>query len=497
MTCSAWANRCGVGDSLHVNSTAVGGGVAEILHRLVPLMRGLGLDAEWAVIEGDTDFFATTKMMHNALQGVEQPFTEAMLAHYIEVNRWNAARRTFEGDLVLIHRPQPAALIEARAAARRVGVAMSHRPLAPVPRVWQFLERFVNRYDIAVVSMPTFGRHLAIPHLIVQPSIDPLSDKNRALSPEEIATALRDLAVPDDKPLLVQVSRFDRFKDPVGVIRAYQIVKREYDIRLVLAGGSAADDPEGSQVLAEVLEAAAKDPDVIVLDLPPDAHLAINALQRAATIVLQKSLQEGFGLTVAEALWKGTPVIGGAVGGITEQIIDGVTGYTVRSPEEAAQRIRTLLDDPAMRQAMGVAGRERVRQHFLITRHLGDYLSLLANVPGATRTSQQSEECVDIADSAHGVLRGRWPAAPNAHRHRAASEGCESRLIGRVVPHVEDERTTIGQGPSQSSRDPLHGAALVPPDVRHEVENRMPGNDPDAGCQVYDSRGKAPHGGTP
>lgn len=368
---------------LHVNSTAVGGGVAEILHRLVPLMRGLELDAEWTVIEGDADFFAITKMMHNALQGVAQPITEAMLAHYVEVNRWNAARRTFEADLVLIHDPQPVALIEARPAdgawAWRCHIDLS----APIPHTWQFLERFVNLYDIAIISMPAFGRHLAIPHVVVQPSIDPLSDKNRALSSGEIATALRNLAVPDDKPLLVQVSRFDRFKDPVGVIRAYQIVKREYDVRLVLAGGSAADDPEGPQVLAEVLEAAGPDPDVMVLHLPPDAHLAINALQRAATIVLQKSLQEGFGLTVAEALWKGTPVIGGAVGGITEQIINGVTGYTVRSAEEAAQRIRTLLDNPAMRRAMGVAGRERVRQHFLITRHLGDYLSLLANVPRA------------------------------------------------------------------------------------------------------------------
>ncbi|MBI3635361.1 MAG: glycosyltransferase [Candidatus Rokubacteria bacterium] len=368
---------------LHVNSTAVGGGVAEILHRLVPLMRGLGLDTDWVVIEGDADFFATTKVMHNALQGAAQSLTESMLEHYLEVNRWNAARRSFEADLVMIHDPQPAALIEARpthgAWAWRCHIDLS----APVPQTWRFLARFVNRYDVAVVSLPAFGRHLTIPHVVVPPSIDPLSDKNRALSSEDIATALRNLAVPDDKPLLVQVSRFDRFKDPVGVIRAYQIVKREYDVRLVLAGGSATDDPEGPKVLAEVLEAVGQDPDVVVLDLPPDAHLAINALQRAATIVLQKSTREGFGLTVAEALWKGTPVIGGAVGGITEQIIDGVTGYTVRSPEEAAQRIRTLLEDPVRRRAMGAAGREHVRQRFLITRQLADYLSLLVDV---TRT---------------------------------------------------------------------------------------------------------------
>ena len=365
---------------VHVSSTRVGGGVAEILQRLVPLMRELGLDAEWAVLEGDPGFFATTKAMHNALQGAAQPVTGAMLEHYLEVNRANAARLELEGDLVLVHDPQPAALIEAR-RPRGMWAWRCHIDLsAPVGRAWEFLRGWVSRYDMAVVSLEAFALHLAIPHVVVHPSIDPLAAKNRSLTREEIATALEVLAVPDDKPLLVQVSRFDRFKDPVGVIAAYRLVKRDHDVRLVLAGGAAADDPESALVLEEVREAAGRDPDILVLDLPPNAHVAINALQRAAAIVVQKSTREGFGLTVAEAMWKGKPVIGGAAGGITVQVIDGVTGYAVDSVEAAAHRIRQLLGDPELARMLGEQGREHVRRNFLITRHLGDYLALLARL---------------------------------------------------------------------------------------------------------------------
>lgn len=365
---------------VHVSSTRVGGGVAEILHRLVPLMRELGVAAEWSVIEGDADFFAVTKALHNALQGTDQPITDAMLARYLDVNRANAARLRPEGDLVLVHDPQPAALIEARpprgAWAWRCHIDLS----APVGRAWEFLGGWVSRYDTAVVSLDAFALHLAIPHVVVHPSIDPLAEKNRPLTPGETAAALGALGVPDDKPLLVQVSRFDRFKDPVGVIAAYRLVKRDHDVRLVLAGGGAADDPEGVRVLEEVREAARGEPDILVLDLPPDAHLAINALQRAATIVIQKSTREGFGLTVAEAMWKGKPVVGGAVGGITVQVLDGVTGYTVDSVEAAARRIRHLLDHPELARTMGDRGREHVRRNFLIIRHLADYVSLLARL---------------------------------------------------------------------------------------------------------------------
>ena len=363
---------------VHVNSTREGGGVAEILNRLVPVMRDLGIKTDWEVIAGDSDFYATTKAFHNALQGKEQVLTEAMLEHYLDVNRANAERLRPAGDLVLIHDPQPAAMIEARAPEGK-WVWRCHIDLStPQRRVWTFLRRFVVRYDAAVFSLPVFAQQLPIPQFLAYPSIDPLADKNRWMSAKEVEKILDCLAVPDDKPILLQVSRFDRFKDPIGVVNAYRLVKRYHDVRLVLAGGGAADDPEAAQVLNEVREAAGRDPDIYVLDLPSNAHLAINALQRAATIVIQKSTREGFGLTVAEAMWKGKPVIGGATGGITAQIVYGVTGYTVNSVEGCAFRIRYLLSNPQLMRRMGEAGREHVRENFLITRHLRDYLSLLA-----------------------------------------------------------------------------------------------------------------------
>lgn len=367
---------------LHVNSTRAGGGVAEILSRLVPIMTDLGIKADWEVIEGDPEFFATTKAVHNALQGAEQVLTESMLEHYLEVNRANAERLRPAADLVLVHDPQPAALVLARPADGR-WVWRCHIDLStPQRRVWAFLRRLVVRYDAAVFSLPAFAQQLPIPQFLVYPSIDPLAEKNRRMTRAEIARALHALQVPDDKPILLQVSRFDRFKDPVGVINAYRIVKRYHDVRLVLVGGGATDDPEGVQVLAEVRDGAGRDPDIHVLDLPSNAHLQINALQRAAAIVIQKSTREGFGLTVAEAMWKGKPVVGGATGGITVQIQYGITGYTVNSVEGAAYRIRYLLSNPALMRRMGEAGREHVRRNFLITRHLRDYLSLLVHLTG-------------------------------------------------------------------------------------------------------------------
>ena len=365
---------------VHVNSTRAGGGVAEILRRLVPLLNDLGIIASWEVIEGDPDFFLTTKTLHNALQGETQTFTPAMLEHYAEVNRRNAERLRIEGDFVFIHDPQPAALIDARPAAGR-WVWRCHIDLAtPDRRAWSFLQRSVARYDATIVSAPAFSQHLPIPQFLVYPSIDPLADKNRAMGADEIHEVLEALRICDDKPLLLQVSRFDRFKDPLGVIQTYRMVKPYHDVQLVLAGGTANDDPEGAQVLAEVREAAGRDPDVHVLGLPSDAHLQINALQRAATIVIQKSRREGFGLTVSEAMWKGKPVIGGATGGIGIQIIDGQTGYVVHSVEGAASRICHLLGHPELLRRMGMAAHQRVKQHFLITRQLRDYLLLLVRL---------------------------------------------------------------------------------------------------------------------
>lgn len=365
---------------LHVNSTRVGGGVAEMLHRYVPLFDELGVATRWEVIAGTEEFFRVTKSFHNALQGQEQAFSDAMLQTYLEANRDNASRLDLAADVVIIHDPQPAALIE---SAERAGrwVWRCHIDVSrPQRRAWTFLRQFVTRYDGTIFSLPKFAQRLPIPQYLIYPSIDPLSEKNRELTSEEIAAVLERLGVPRDKPVLLQVSRFDRFKDPLGVINAYRIVKRHDDCRLVLAGGTADDDPEGAQVLAEVMDAAGRDPDIHVLVLPPTAHHEINALQRAAAIIIQKSTREGFGLTVAEGMWKGKPVIGGFAGGITVQIIYGVTGYTVNSVEGCAFRIRHLLNNPQAARQMGENAREYVRENFLITRDLAEHLALMVTL---------------------------------------------------------------------------------------------------------------------
>jgi len=371
---------------VHVNSTRVGGGVAEMLHRYVPLFTELGITTRWEVISGAEEFFRVTKSFHNALQGQEQAFTNAMFQSYLETNKENAGRLDLDADVVLVHDPQPAALIaHARPASdgKRRGrwVWRCHIDVSrPQRRAWTFLRQFVTQYDGAIFSLPKFAQRLPVPQYLIYPSIDPLSEKNRDLTPDEVAAVLQRLSVPQDKPILLQVSRFDRFKDPLGVINAYRLVKKHDDCRLVLAGGSADDDPEGAQVLAEVMDAGSHDPDIHVLVLPPTAHHEINALQRAAAVIVQKSTREGFGLTVAEGMWKGKPVIGGFAGGITVQIIWGVTGYTVNSVEGCAFRIRYLLHNPDVATQMGRNAREYVREQFLITRDLAEHLALMVTL---------------------------------------------------------------------------------------------------------------------
>lgn len=369
---------------LHVNSTAAGGGVAEILTQLVPIFRELGLDCRWEVIAGPPEFYDVTKAFHNALQGEAISLAPSHFDLYRRVNEENARRLDLSADYVFIHDPQPAALVASRTRGKwcwRCHIDASR----PHPPVWEFLRPYVEAYDASIFSMASFSQVLPIPQFRIPPAIDPLSEKNRELSDREIQRALRKYGVPRDKPIILQVSRFDRFKDPLGVIAAYRMVKPYADCRLVLAGGTAADDPEGALILAQVREAAAEDPDIHVLAMPQD-DLAVNALQRAAAIVLQKSIREGFGLTVSEALWKKKPVIAGAVGGLPLQVIDGVTGYLVHSPEGAAFRIRTILKRPALARRMGRLGREHIRHHFLLSRQARDYLFLLHAMdrPGET-----------------------------------------------------------------------------------------------------------------
>jgi trehalose synthase len=362
----------------NINSTAVGGGVAEILTRMVPLLRELGVATDWDFIKGDRAFFAVTKAFHNALHGRPEEITDDMLEIYRATMDANLREMNFTGDVVFVHDPQPAGLVSRKRDIGRRWMWRCHIDVsAPDPRVWQFLRPLIEQYDLAVFSMPDFAQTLGIPQFMVAPSIDPLSNKNKPLDEQSVERTLERYGIDPRRPVLTQISRFDRLKDPLGVVTAYRRVRRRHDCQLVLAGGGADDDPEGADVLREVREAAADDPDIHVLLLPPFSDLEINALVRGSTIVLQKSVKEGFGLTVSEALWKRKPVIGGAVGGIKLQVIDGITGFLVHSPEGAAQRAIQLLADPGLCARMGDNGYEHVKQNFLLTRHVKDYLLLM------------------------------------------------------------------------------------------------------------------------
>jgi trehalose synthase len=370
---------------VHVNSTRVGGGVAEILTKLVPLSNALGINTSWEVITGGDEFYRCTKTFHNGLQGNPVVISKAMLKAYEDVNAANAEilRSTLnDADIVFIHDPQPAPLITHFPERKGKWVWRCHidagKPYRPV---WKYLRNFTSRYDASIFSIATFAQPMPHPICLIPPSIDPLSEKNMELSDEEIDTVCRQHGIDRQRSTILQVSRFDRFKDPLGVIEAYRLAKRSaHDLQLVLAGGSADDDPEGAAVLSEVYAAAAEDPDIHILLLPPDANRVINALQRAAHIVIQKSLREGFGLTVTEALWKGKAVIGGNTGGIRLQVIDHHTGFLVDTPEGAAYRIRYLLHYREQLTAMGLEGKEFVRGHFLLTRHLRDHLALILSL---------------------------------------------------------------------------------------------------------------------
>lgn len=360
-----------------INSTAVGGGVAEILNRLVPLAEELDLDMRWDVMTGGDDFFSVTKSFHNALHGAPYHADQRDFEIFLDCNRRNLARLPLDAEFMVIHDPQPAGLIEGRKKngnhwAWRCHIDLSH----PNRGVWDFLEKFVARYDAAMFSSPEFSRELPIPQYLFYPAIDPLSEKNRELDGGFIADVLARYKIDPHRTVLTQISRFDRLKDPIGVIRAYRIVKRYFDCQLVLAGGSASDDPEGAVVLKEVLREANGEADIHVIELPAWAPLEVNALQRASTIVIQKSLREGFGLTVSEALWKRKPVVASAVGGIPVQIIHRHTGLLAHSVEGTAYQIRYLLSHPDIAAKLGEHGHEHVKENFLITEKLKRYLTL-------------------------------------------------------------------------------------------------------------------------
>jgi len=365
---------------VHVNTSRFGGGSAELLNRIVPMLQDLGIDASWEVIVGTPDFYSAVGRLERGLAGIESTVSDATVRAYAEGVAANATTLPLEADLVMTHDVAPLALVRHR-PRRGHWVWGCHNDLSRAyRRMWYLLRRDLERYDAAVFSLPKFAQRLPIPALIVHPSIDPMSEKNRELSRPEVAKMLDRLGIPRDKPIVIQISPYTRNKDPVGAVRAYRLAKKYVDCRLVLAGWGANDHPEGRALLTEIAGATSGDPEVHALVLPPDAALEINALQRAATVVVHRPLREDFGLSVAEAMWKGKPVVGSFAGGIPAQVIHEVTGFAVTSIEGAAFRIRQLLEDPELAARLGGSGREYVRRSFLITRHLGDYLAVLASL---------------------------------------------------------------------------------------------------------------------
>lgn len=366
-----------------VNATAYGGGVAEILHSLVPLLKDMGLQIDWWVIQGGRDFYQVTKEFHNCLQGRDGLLGEEDKETYLRYNRLNAAAMAdWDYDFIVVHDPQPAALIDYRKQGDRARwIWRCHIDTsAPNLEYWRFLDRFISRYDATIFTMREYvNQETTLNNLtLIAPSIDPLSLKNIPLAINEAHRIVGGFGVDLNRPLITQISRFDPWKDPLGVIEAYKIVRKEFPaVQLALVGSMASDDPEGWDYLYRTLRRAGEDYNiVIVTNFNGITNLEVNAFQTASEILLQKSLREGFGLTVSEGLWKGTPVIGGNVGGIKLQIEDGVTGYLVNSVEECAEKVLILLRNPPQALEFAVAGKEKVRREFLITRYALDYLRL-------------------------------------------------------------------------------------------------------------------------
>ncbi len=366
---------------VHVNSTSFGGGVSEILRRLVPLMKDVGMNAEWKVITGDKEFFDVTKTFHNALQGKKVELTENMKKVYLRHNELNVNLLNLDYDYVVIHDPQPLAIINYRDERKGRWIWRCHIDLSqPNEEFWSFLEPFLANYDAFIFSLkkyvksPLEERNVAI----ISPSIDPLSDKNKPLPEDRILSTLERYDVDADRPILTQVARFDPWKDPSGVIDVYRKVKKEVPkVQLLLITSMAPDDPEGWTYYERTARHAGEDYDIHLLtDLMGVRDLEVNAFQRASDVALLKSIREGFGMTVTEALWKEVPVVGGNVGGIPLQVINGETGFLVNSVEEAVDKTLYLLKHPEAAEEMGKKGKEHVKENFLITRHLKDYLEL-------------------------------------------------------------------------------------------------------------------------
>lgn len=373
---------------VNVNSTYYGGGVAEILSSLTLLMNAAGIRTGWRVIQGRPDFFSITKKMHNALQGGKINLSELKRDIYEEVVLENAVRMHLDHDLVIVHDPQPLPLI-GHFRKKVPWVWRCHVDLSnPHQDLWSYLAPFIERYDAVVLSLPEYAQKITSPQRFIMPAINPFSTTNKELSDAEIDERLNHYDIPTDRPLVVQVSRFDKWKDPQGVIDAFRIARKEVDAALVLVGNVATDDPEGQEIFESLCRCS--EDRIRILSVQDSA--LVNALQRRAAVVLQKSIREGFGLTVTEAMWKGTPVIGGNVGGIRHQIEDGVNGFLVDSVDEAAGRIVQVLKNPGLGRQLGEKAKETVRERFLMTRLMEDWLDLIGSFEPHFRLKGNSAE---------------------------------------------------------------------------------------------------------
>jgi trehalose synthase len=367
----------------NISSTYYGGGVAELLSSVTLLMNSAGLDTGWRIIQGSTDFFGITKKMHNGLQGGPIHVTDRKKSLYEEIIYENALRNHISHDYVIVHDPQPLPIIR---HYKKYGpwIWRCHVDLSnPNPILWEYLTQFVEMYDAVVVSIPEYRQKLKTPQFCFMPAIDPFSIKNKNMTNEEIEERLEHYNIPTDLPLVVQISRFDKFKDPEGVIQAFEIARKQVDATLVLLGAPATDDPEGAEFYDSLLRHRSER----IIIMSQDDTALVNALQRKAYVVLQKSIKEGFGLTVSEAMWKGTPVIGGNVGGIRYQIEDGVNGFLVANIEETAQRIVEIIKNPDLRYRLGKNARKTVMQKFLLIRQVEEELDLLNSFETIYRTN--------------------------------------------------------------------------------------------------------------
>ena len=379
--------------AVHVSSTFYGGGVAEMLSSATLLARSLGIRADWRLIQGSPDFFSVTKKIHNALQGAKINLTDLKKEIYETVTLQNAMRMDLDGDFVIVHDPQPLPLVvyERRACpwVWRCHVDLS----SPNPEIWEYLRDYIEQYNAVILSLPEYARELETPQVFIIPAIDPFSIKNADMSRAEVKERLEHYKIPDDLPIVAQISRFDRWKDPEGVIAAFRIARKKVDCRLVLLGNVATDDPEGQEVFETLLKHKGEHIHILTVE---DSAL-VNALQRHAAVIVQKSLREGFGLTATEAMWKGTAVVAGRCGGLKHQIEDGVNGFLVSSVEETADRIVRLLKDEKLRKGIGARAQKTVRQRFLLSRLMEQYLDLAGAFEPKFAVNQQQLTALSLA----------------------------------------------------------------------------------------------------